>query len=102
MQRYVINPTSLSFDELYGCFGADKEWQDGILPVILREAYNDKLKQQHWVVFDGPVEPFWPKLLSTLLDETRNLRLPSGHILSIKDEVGPQTLSLLGRSCSCR
>lgn len=93
MQRSVIHPTSLPFDELYGSFGADKEWRDGIFPVIIRQANNDELSQQHWVIFDGPVEPYWPKLLSTLLDESRLLLLPSGHVLAAKDEVKPHLLS---------
>ena len=93
VQKYVIHPTSLAFDELYGGFDARQEWRDGIFPLILRQANNDELSQQHWVVFDGPVEPFWPKLLSTLLDESRLLLLPSGHVLAIRDEVSTPQLS---------
>ena len=85
--NHVIHPTSLTFDELYGSFDVNMQWTDGILTQILRHANADELRQQHWVVFDGPVEPFWPKLLSTLLDESRMLLLPSGHMLTIKDEV---------------
>ena len=67
-------------------------YRDGILTKTLRLANGDELGQQHWVVFDGPLEPFWPKLMSTLLDESRMLLLPTGHMLAIPNRVSPPRL----------
>ena len=60
----VINPKAVTADELYGQLTLTREWQDGILSIIMRNM-SKKLppygtgQSAHWVVLDGDVDPEW-------------------------------------------
>ena len=81
---YKINPKSVSINHLYGIFDADtKLWEDGVLPIIMRECWKSTEKERKWVVFDGPVDSVWVENLNTVLDDNKKLCLTSGEIIKL-------------------
>jgi len=81
---YKINPKSMSINHLYGIFDADtKLWEDGVLPIIMRECWESTEKERKWVVFDGPVDSVWVENLNTVLDDNKKLCLSSGEIIKL-------------------
>ncbi|KAL9644994.1 hypothetical protein ABK040_004487 [Willaertia magna] len=88
VKEYIINPKAVSHDELYGNYNKSRDWKDGIFSFILREAVNDqKENKQHWIIFDGPIDPVWVESMNTLLDDSRQLTLISGDRISIAENV---------------
>lgn len=70
---------ALSNEELYGTFDpASREWRDGVLASLMRDACCDESSDQKWVVFDGPVDTLWIESMNTLLDDNKLLTLLSG------------------------
>jgi dynein heavy chain len=70
----VLNPKSLTLQELYGCPSvATNEWQDGLASSVVRRAAAAAAEAaaagdegcQEWVVFDGPVDTLWVESLNT-------------------------------------
>ena len=60
VRQYVINPKSLTDNELYGSYDlATGEWLDGVLSKCMREACADETSKQKWLVLDGPVDTLW-------------------------------------------
>jgi dynein heavy chain len=75
VQVSVLNPKSLTLQELYGCQNtATNEWQDGLASSIVRRAAaaadeaavaGGQQDCQEWVVFDGPVDTLWIESMNT-------------------------------------
>ncbi|KAG2392323.1 hypothetical protein C9374_012575 [Naegleria lovaniensis] len=89
IKEYVINPKSLSHDELYGNYDKSRDWRDGVFSTILREAVKDQTKENkhHWIIFDGPVDTLWVESMNTLLDNTKLLTLISGDRIALTPNV---------------
>ncbi|KAK6981801.1 Dynein heavy chain 6 axonemal, partial [Biomphalaria glabrata] len=52
---YVMNPKSITMNELYG--GVDKqtlEWKDGLMGLTVRFCVNDTTKDHQWIVCEAP------------------------------------------------
>ena len=90
-EKYVIDPKSISKDELYGKLdNTTMEWTDGIFTHILRkicENQRGESNKRHWIVFDGDVDPEWAENLNSVLDDNKLLTLPNGERLSIPPNV---------------
>ncbi|CBH12406.1 dynein heavy chain, cytosolic, putative [Trypanosoma brucei gambiense DAL972] len=90
---YVIDPKAMTKAELFGVFEATtREWKDGIFTDILRRIVNNSLdtnstQQQHWIIFDGDVDPLWVENLNSLLDDSKIYTLPNGERLSLPPSV---------------
>ena len=86
-EAYVIDPKAISKDHLYGTLdGTTLEWTDGVFTGLLRQVLANvrgEKERQHWIVFDGDVDPEWAENLNSVLDDNRLLTLPSGERLEV-------------------
>ena len=66
VHTHVLNPKALTIGELYGPYNlATDEWSYGLASSLIRAAAADASGEQHWVVFDGPVDALWVENLNT-------------------------------------
>lgn len=83
----VINPKSVTRDELYGSLHPQtREWREGILSATFRDmAYNTDSKsassvyQHQWIVLDGDIDPEWIESMNTVMDDNKVLTLASNE-----------------------
>lgn len=84
----VINPRSMTIQQLYGRFEATtNEWHDGVFPIHLKKSLTNKLICHKWIIFDGPIENIWMESLNSVLDDNRKLCLMSGDIIHLNSSV---------------
>ena len=89
VQYFVINPKSISMDELYGAYDlTTMEWTDGILSSIMRLACKDTKPDEKWLVLDGPVDTLWIESMNTVLDDNKILTLINGDRIAMPSTVG--------------
>ncbi|KAJ2835225.1 dynein heavy chain, partial [Coemansia sp. 'formosensis'] len=88
---YVIDPKSVSKDDLYGTLDATtREWRDGLFTHLLRKIIDNvrgESGRRHWIIFDGDVDPEWVENLNSVLDDNRLLTLPNGERLALPPNV---------------
>jgi len=88
---YVIDPKSISKENLYGSLDSTtREWTDGLFTHILRKIVDNvrgELSKRHWIIFDGDVDPEWVENLNSVLDDNKLLTLPNGERLSLPPSV---------------
>lgn len=84
----VINPKSISIDELFGNMNDAQppEWQDGILSSVLKKICLEKVEQR-WMVLDGPIDTLWIESLNSVLDDNKLLTLTNGDRISLSPNV---------------
>ncbi|KAL8275069.1 hypothetical protein Esti_000948 [Eimeria stiedai] len=84
----VLNPKAVTIGQLYGCFNeTTHEWTDGLAAALLRHAIRDTSDEQHWIMFDGPVDALWVESMNSVLDDNKKLCLNSGEIISLTPRV---------------
>ena len=81
----MLNPKSISMDELYGFFDPNTQsWTDGLASKIMREYVSLETPDKKWVVFDGPVDALWIENMNTVLDDSMTLCLSNGERIKLK------------------
>ena len=82
----VVNPKSVTGDELYGYMTLSKEWKDGVLSIIMRGmskniadlGFHD-YQTYKWVVLDGDIDAVWIESMNTVMDDNKVLTLVSNE-----------------------
>eukprot|EP00762_Andalucia_godoyi_P004499 ANDGO_05184.mRNA.1 Dynein-1-beta heavy chain len=91
VKTFILNPKSVAMGELYGEYDLNtREWADGVLSCLMRNACADEKSDEKWLVLDGPVDTLWIESMNTVLDDNKMLTLISGERISL-----PKTVSLL-------
>lgn len=87
IKREVINPKSISVDELYGKLDpATRDWEDGLLSRIFRHCNEDPRvgDEYRWIIFDGDVDTTWVENMNTVMDDSKLLTLPNGDRIKLE------------------
>ena len=82
----VVNPKSVTSDELYGYMTLAKDWKDGVLSIMMRGMKtNDRdlgfheFQTSKWVVLDGDIDAVWIESMNTVMDDNKVLTLVSNE-----------------------
>lgn len=90
-ESYVIDPKAVNKDYLYGKLDPTTlDWTDGIFTGTLRKIIDNQRGESaknHWIIFDGDVDPEWAENLNSVLDDNKLFTLPHGDRLSIPSNV---------------
>ena len=82
----VINPKSISMNELYGAYDLQTmEWTDGILSSVFRMFARDEKPDEKWLVLDGPVDTLWIESMNTVMDDNKTLTLINGDRIGMTE-----------------
>ena len=88
---YVLDPKAMSKQELFGVMDdVTMEFTDGVFTSLLRRIIDNvrgEAQRQHWIVFDGDVDPEWAENLNSVLDDNKLLTLPNGERLALTNNV---------------
>lgn len=87
----TCDPSAMKKHALIGFMEpSTREWADGLITRTLRKAIAIGRQNQEkmlFLVFDGEVESQFAEALNSVLDETRQLTLPTGELLSVPQSV---------------
>ena len=82
----VVNPKSVTSDELYGYMTLAKDWKDGVLSIMMRGMKNNdrdlgyhEYQTSKWVVLDGDIDAVWIESMNTVMDDNKVLTLVSNE-----------------------
>ena len=80
----VVNPKSVTTNELYGYMTLAKDWKDGVLSIIMRNMSKNVspytvAQTSKWVVLDGDIDAVWIESMNTVMDDNKVLTLVSNE-----------------------
>ena len=85
---YILNPKSISIEELYGEINPyTLEWKDGLLGSTIRNAAQYDGDDYQWIVCDGPVDAAWIENLNTVLDDNKMLCLANSERIKLTSNI---------------
>lgn len=84
----VLNPKSVTINELFGFVNATMEWNDGVLSSMMGRLCKDESQDQKWMILDGPVDTLWIESMNTVLDDNKVLTLLNGDRISLPNNMG--------------
>jgi len=88
VDTYIMNPKAVETDELYGFYDPiSKEWTDGVLATLMREACSSETPSDKWLILDGPVDTVWIESMNTVLDDNKVLTLVNGDRIAMPPNV---------------
>ena len=75
---HAPNPKGLKRDALLGFLNSNtREWKDGVLTKLARDAASQPMSTRTWIVCDGGIDPEWIENMNSVLDDNRVLTLPN-------------------------
>ncbi|KAF5093945.1 hypothetical protein D0Z00_003775 [Geotrichum galactomycetum] len=88
---HLIDAKVMSKEALFGSLDSTtREWTDGLFTATLRRIVDNlrgEDQKQHWIVFDGDVDPEWAENLNSVLDDNKILTLPNGERIALPNNV---------------
>jgi dynein heavy chain, axonemal len=88
IEKEILNPKSISINELYGEFShLTQEWTDGLASYIIRNFVNSSSDSMKWIIFDGPVDAGWIENMNTVLDDNMTLCLSNGERVKLNPDM---------------
>lgn len=80
----VLNPKSITLNEIYGVYDLTTfEWVDGILSTLFRNFASDERKDEKWILLDGPVDTLWIESMNSVMDDNKVLTLINGDRITM-------------------
>ena len=84
----MLNPKSITLDELFGGYDANtREWRDGLASTLIRNFLANRTRGYKWTIFDGPVDAVWIENLNSALDDNKTLCFPNLERIMLTDEM---------------
>ncbi len=85
---HAFNPKALPREKLLGSISpGSRDWSDGILTKLVKDAASHPVSTRSWIIFDGDIDPEWIENLNSALDDNRVLTLPNGDRISLGTNV---------------
>lgn len=82
----IVDPKSVTCDELYGYMTLAKDWKDGCLSIVMRGMSKNNRdlgfgvhQTMKWVVLDGDIDSVWIESMNTVMDDNKVLTLVSNE-----------------------
>lgn len=88
VKEEVLNPKSVTTNELFGFFDKNFEWNDGVLSTMMARLCKEESNDQRWMILDGPVDTLWIESMNTVLDDNKVLTLLNADRISLPTQVG--------------
>ena len=90
VKREVINPESISINELFRYFDntITPQWHDGILSTVLKRICQDTRNITQWLILDGPVDTLGIERMNSVLDDNKVLALNNDDRIALVIRLG--------------
>lgn len=87
----VCDPSAMDKHSLIGRLDySTREWEDGLISSIIRRVVANRRQEEtkyFFIVFDGEVESHFAEALNSVLDETKQLTLPTGELIAVPQNI---------------
>jgi len=82
----VINPKSITSQQLFGYVNKSLEFIEGVCSKSLRDYFADLSNDLKLLVFDGPVDTMWIENMNSVLDDTKKLCLENSDQIRLDEK----------------